>query len=507
MYNSPIGIGHNKYMNLRVNKLTIQETGTYNQQFFRPWETTVDVGVQNAIMNIIGNSYVGTLSPDSFSPVANSFVQKQATPQGEAMLPNGWSERRIRFMLEVQYEFQTGGGGKTYFLGYTDHPGVTMQGFIDPRMVFYVNSYVKTRFVAVPGVSGMTYAESIMESKQIIQGQSSSFRLNDGNSTFGMRPQDLYRYFNADAQLMTIGSNNTGFDGRVHINPNGIITNRNNSIPSHYSCNIFNNLLSKTDQMEMGDTKNKIISQSILDLECNRDSLTQEPFFVALAQCRESYRVSSSFTFPELEKMEPNIQNVMNYIVVDSRARETLHQAGQTAAWHGTDMVTKSAATLAHAVPALLMNNMITRIVLKSSNYEIGGRMVTQIIHGNGFCSMDMRQNYENFRINFEALVLSQLTFNNSLTYALELNVDLLGESWIRISIDNSPYYDYVTPSFADSLFSPVVTSNLQTVQNVAYDFQVLYETIAENNANPNQPGMQNAVGMYQTPASFSSTI
>ena len=483
MYNSSLGIGFNKIVNLRVNRLTIQETGTYNQQYLRPWQTCVDYQVQNAVSQLVGGMQSNHLRPEAVSPLANAFLQKQASPQGTINVPNGWNERRIRFMLEVQYEFQVGGTNKTYFLGYTDHPGVSMQGSVDPRMVFYVNSYVCTRVLESLTPMGMMTMESAYDSKQILHGATDR-SISNPSSTFGMRPQDLYRYFNNDLELLNIGAGMEGakmFDTRVNISPNGSLADRRNNIPSHYSCNVFNNLLSVSDRLNMGENQPAMINNVIRGMECNTDSLTQQPLFAALTNCRDNFRVGASFTFTELERVDPNLHNVTNYIVMDSHGRAGIHHAGQTSGWQGTDIVTRAAATLAHSVPALMMENMITRIVMKSSNYEIGGRMTTQIIHGNGFSNCDMRANYDSFRNNFEALVLSQLTYNNSLTYALEMNVDLLGESWIKITIDNSPVVDYVTPSFADSLFSPLVSDNANSVAEVANDFKVLYDTITES--------------------------
>lgn len=488
------GIGHNKIVNFRINKLTIQETGTYNQQFLRPWNTEIDYQVQNALTQALGNNFESRFRPEAMNPIASAFIQKQAAPEATIGIPNGWEERRIRFLLETQYEFSVGGSVKVYFLGYTDVPGVGIAGSIDPNMVFYVNSYVKTRPLHVNTPLGMQIHEQVSETKQVLHG-SADRNIGNPSRTFGMRPQDLYRYFNNDLEILSAGAGLAGVqmdDYRTTISPAGALADRRNNVPSYFGCNVFNNLLSVSDRQNMGESSEAVVNSVIRGLEFQKDNMLQEPLFSAISNARGNVAVNGSFRYGDLLSIDPNTSVVTNYIVVPTEKRAQFHQAGQTSHWQGSDAATRAAATLAHSVPALMMENMITRIVFKSSNYEIGGRMNTQIIHGNGFSAMDMRTNYDNFRNSFETLVLSQMTFNNSLTYALEMNVDLLGETWIKITIDNCPFVDYVTPSFSDSLFSPLVSSNAMTVASVASDFKCLYETI---NETPSYQSPQQVIG------------
>lgn len=480
------GIGHNKIVNFRINRLTIQETGTYNQQFLRPWNTEIDYQVQNALSDALGRGIDARFQTEAMNPIAAAFIQKQAAPESAIGIPNGWNERRIRFLLETQYEFSVGGTIKTYFLGYTDVPGVGISGSVDPRMVFYVNSYVKTRPVIAHTPLGAQFHETVVETKQVLHGAVDRDIYNP-QRTFGLRPQDLYRYFNNDLEVLGMGADMSGMtitDCRTTINPTGALADRRNNVPTYYGCGVFNNLLKVADRENMGQSEETTVNSVIRGMEFQQDNMLQEPLFSAICNSRGNAAVNGSFRYQDLINIDQGTSANTNYIVVPTEKRGQFHQTGQTSHWQGSDAATRAAATLTHSVPALLMENMITRIVFKSSNFEIGGRMNTQIIHGNGFSAMDMRTNYDNFRNSFESLILGQLTFNNSLTYALEMNVDLLGETWIKISIDNSPFIDFVAPSFSDSLFSPLVSSNSMTVASVASDFKCLYQTVMESSRN-----------------------
>lgn len=474
-----VNLGHQSITNFKINRLIIQETGTYNQQFLRPWQTHVDFEIQNAFTSI-AQQYGTNIPLMVFNDVSGGFLQKQANPDSPIGIPNGWGERRIRFFLETQHEYITGGKIKSYYLGYTDHTGVSVSGAIDPRMFFFVNSFVRTRTHLINTPSGMAEKEEVFESKQMLHGGNRAY---DPNQVLSMRPQELYRFFNPDSELMNLGAQTMGTvisDTRLQIPSIGTLTDRSNNTPTSYTSNVFGGILSNSSNHELGLPKSECVNAYISTMENGSDNVAKDPLFKSISNAHGSL-ASGRFTYSDLMKIEPNVYNVTNYIVVPAAEKGKLHQAGMTSEWHGSDICTKSAASLGHSVPALMTENMITRIVLTSTNADFGGKINTQIIHANSFSNGDMRRYYDRFRASFEALLNTEITYRNALTYMLEMNVDLLGETWIKISIDGSPVYDYVTPSFSDGLFSPLISSNRENVLNVASDFNCVYETALDS--------------------------
>lgn len=497
-----MSFGFQSITNFKINKLVIQETGTYNQQFLRPWQTHVDYDVQSNFVSV-AQQYGAHIPTAAYDQLSSGFLQKQAAPECNIDIPGGWNEKRIRFFMETQHEFATGGTVKTYYLGYTNHVGVTASGAIDPRMMFYVNSLVRTRaaYANIPGM-GMVGSETVYETKQILQGNQTQtngmfHNAQAPNQTLSMRPQELYRFFGGEGEIMSLGESLTGAtvaDTRLQIPSIGKMTDRMNNAPSSYIGNVLGGALGSLGNHQLGESKESCLNRQISGMESSSDNIAQDALFKSISNVHGSL-AAGRFTYSDLMKVEPGIYNVTNYVIIPPSEKGKLHQVGLTSGWHGSDISTKAAASLAHSIPAIMTENLITRIVLTSTNNELGGRINTQIIHANSFSSGDMRQYYDRFRTMFEAIMATEITYRNSLTYMLEMNVDLLGETWIKISIDNGPVYDYVAPSFSDGLFSPMVSVNRSAVLNVANDFSCLFSTASES--------------MYETPsqALFTSPI
>lgn len=487
MSNSPTIAGHNKIHNMRIERFLVQETGTYNDQYIRPYETTMDGNVQNAIVNTVAGLNTPVLDPYVFSDVVNSFIKRQAAPEAKAGIVHGWNQRRIRFMLVVSYEFHTGGSKREYIMGYTDFNGITQAGSIAPDMVFHINSNVSTRSMNIQTPMGLQQVENIIDSNQYLQSAVDPSIYNP-NKVFSLRPTEVYLYM---GDPLTYNGMQAGDgDYRTVINKAGSIVNRNLNTPSYYTTQIFNNVFHQVNRNSDGISKSKALEYARnsdyssvgneSDMYNNRAMAWNNPFISAISSVRGHTPMTNTFTYKDLVSIDPNVGNVTQYVVLGHTQMSQLHQAGQTSDWHGSDISTKVAASLSHSVPALLMECLITKILFKSTNHHINGQMVTEIIHGNSFSNMDMTLHYERFKQSFEKLVLNEITYNNSLSYAIEMNVDLLGETWIKLSIDNKGVYEYVTPSFSDGLFAPMITSNFNKLSEIGNDFGILYDTIVE---------------------------
>jgi hypothetical protein len=106
--------------------------------------------------------------------------------------------------------------------------------------------------------------------------------------------------------------------------------------------------------------------------------------------------------------------------------------------------------------------------------------MNTKLITAKGLTNADMTQNYNMFIHRFEQELINNLTYGNSTSYALKLRVDMMGDTWISISLNGVPALDFVTPSFCDNLMAPIITTNPNTVGLLINDFEVLTENIRE---------------------------
>src|ERR1017187_5870947 len=104
---------------LKITKFFLHETGSYNPQYRRPYDTKMEPNTVNIVLERLGQS--NKYEPSLMGGLANKFISPAAAPEKEIILSNGWNERRLRFMMEVEYNWYTGGKMVEVILGYSDY--------------------------------------------------------------------------------------------------------------------------------------------------------------------------------------------------------------------------------------------------------------------------------------------------------------------------------------------------------------------------------------------------
>lgn len=471
----------NKSTNIRINKLIMQETGTYNQQFLRPYVTSFDGQTVNNVTERIISAGPGHIDPSVLSGITSSFITP--SPQPEAMIPisNGWSEKRIRFLMEIQCDFQTGGSSKSYIQGYTSFPGITASQAIAPDMDFYINSIVTTKVTIEYTPYGNNQIETIADNSHILSSNSWQGVTQPGQQQL-MRPQDVFCHMQ-NSHLPGVYDTDTSnvLDGRTILKNDAIKSSRTNGLASNYATKIIDGYVVGASVADYGQNELNILNRSRQEVSEQRAG--EDPFLAALGSVSVS-GITNHFRYSDLLKIDPNVDNVANFAVMGATQKATSHIAGQTANWHGSDLTTVSATSLSQSVPALMMELMLSRMVFKSTNHDIQGRINTVIIDARSFANIELSGMLNVFKSRLLTEVLNNITSSNHISYMLEMRVDLLGETWIELAIDNNPPVTYVTPSFCDNLFVPVITSNVSTIQNLTNDFSNLVSNVKESMYN-----------------------
>jgi hypothetical protein len=480
-------IGLNQHTSHRVVRLTTQETGSYNQQYSRPYRSVMDGSVIRTLGSILEQTPNGQLTSDSFSNVAGSVMAPSSEPAGNINIVNGWDTKRIRFLLQVEFIGAKSGVETHYILGYTDFSGVSLQGKFAPDMVFYINSIVQTRKTMVHSPQGMREVEFVVDSSQVLAENAWSGIWNQ-NQKYSMRPQDIvtgmavshlaspYSHMEGEYEDVTI------LDASSMLRPEAMKSRRGNNLASHYVSSMVNNYSIAAQNNSFGDPDST--NNTIETLNRTRSTLAEmsaglDPFLHMLSGITNKV-AGNSFTFGQLTQFDPNVDYVAEHIVISSAQQGALHHAGQTAYWNGSDLSTQAATVLSQSVPAIMTDLLISKVVFNSTNNTIGGRPFTQIIHGVGFSTMDMTKHWVAFANRFEREVMSSVTNNFATSYSVQMTVDLLGETVIKIAIANNPIIDFVVPSFCDNLLTPIITQQKEIPRNIAGDFEELFGAINE---------------------------
>lgn len=466
-------------MNIRVAKLTMMATGTYNPLYSRPYQTHVDPTSLNNIVRRVDEAKGLNISGALFAGVAGNILAPSATPQGEIHVPLGWAERRIRFFLEVHCSGLSGNDFIYYFQGYTSHLGVTDAGAIDPQMEFYINSYIRVTRAQQMTPYGTTVRDVVTESAHIINGQ---IVTQHNQNLYGMRPQDIFvgiqSSYLEQSYGHTMNPGDTFRDHRYVIGAEPVRSNRANNLPANVIAKVVDSYQTSKQLADFGQGQETIFGKA---QNMVVEATPYENFFIrALSNLRGTH-CSTSFRFSDLERLDPNTRNVTNYLSLGStQVAQQLHSVGQTEYWNGSNRETLAATMLSNAVPAIMMELMLSKIHFRSTNHDQMGAVNTVIINMNSLTNTDMSMNLEVFKKRLEREIMYDLTYGNQELYMLEMSSDLFGETRISISIGGGPTITYTTPSFCDGLLTPVTTMSKDNYFGVVNDFETLFNSLSD---------------------------
>lgn len=473
--------GNGKVVSIRFNRIIIQETGTFNPQVARSYVTVADENNVSAIARAVAESgNGGRVTATAIGNLASSFIEPSSTHEGQVAIANGWGERRCRFFIEAHVSMQVGAEVIMHIQGYTDGMGISLGDNVDPSMRFYVNSIASVRKTTFQTPVGQSYNSTIYDNNHLVCNPDyRGVYSNDASNQYMMRPQDVFGSIQISHLDMEMGRDNT-YDTRSAVTDSASFSRRTNSLPAYYSANVIN---SYDTARKMAEDPNNaaLYSEALSASQAGEGYASTNAFIQAMSNFDPSGTTTSSFRFKDLISMDSNALHVTRPIRLDHSAVAKVHQAGQTREWTGGDLTTIVATTLSHSVSALIMEQMLSRIILKCTNHTVDGQPVTEIMHAVPLASeMDIRQGVEAFVVRFEYLVINPATKGNQLGFKLEMDVDLYGQTKIAIQIGDDPYSEFVTPSFCDSLILPVLTGDPRNLSNVANDYENLISYINE---------------------------
>ena len=146
---------NSKITQINVVELLLNETGTYNQQFLRPYESSMDGRDTAKVVDRISEAVrVGaSVNNNTFIGIGTAIVAPSASIVTPIGILNGWDRDRLRFKLTIDVTMNTGSRIRYIYTGFTSDanilPGIFHdQSKIDPNMLFKVNTVTRTRVVS-----------------------------------------------------------------------------------------------------------------------------------------------------------------------------------------------------------------------------------------------------------------------------------------------------------------------------------------------------------------------
>jgi hypothetical protein len=479
---------------INVKRLLLAETGRYDNQLGRPWQTSL----QGETLNTLSNRLAGNtrFAASQLAGIANQIVSPSASPESQLIIPQGWGERRLRFMMEVECRMLAGGVTNIMVLGYTNHIGVApMSGALDPNMEFYVNSVIALRHQPEQTPAGIITNTSIIENSHVLVNQSYA-GVYSNTQSYKMRPEDVY----AAQKVSHITAVADVLDARTVLDSKPIASRRGNAVATSYAAQLLDGYSRANLDQNFGVNKEEDILEGARGY-VQEGMVQNNAFFRAISNYRDGF-MANWFTWNDLCKLDPTTDH---RTAVAMLGQTTLSQTPLTAydvqgggacPWTGSDRETLVATILSQSIPALMTDYGLTKIAFSTTNRRLfndvsvglgpfsqQSRISTTITDFLSFADFDASRFMDHFKGRIEQMVMMDISFNNEMDFYVTMEADLLGETWIRLSLNGGPEILFVTPSFADALMTPVVTQSSSRAAQLSADFQVIFNEVASHAA------------------------
>lgn len=464
---------------MRISKLFFMKVGGQQAQYSRPFHSRVDPQIQSEF-NFLANNKEPILS-SNIMDLSSKIIFPNPQHSGIVNIPNGWENQKLIFFMEIEDQTDYAGSMRTQVItGFTDKADYTMSGKLAPDTRLYFNNSVSILESTVWTPNGQTKSRRMENSAHILHADAGvGIR---GPSALSMRPTDIFGILSSDAlqhDTMVIDCtplfhNGTQLASRKdEYSPTYIeraFKSYDAANSNHHSSdrNVFYDAKNYSKQMSSN------LSNFILKLKAN-SSLSYSDYVTYEELCSVFYADQIATIFTQANDVTP-------------AGMTSTYTASNTCGWQGANYETIDANYLIHSMPSLMVDMLISDVSLASTNDTLNGEIKTIIQGVNGFSSkIDMRNYIQAFISRFDFEHMRKLTMNNQRLVKLNLNMNLMGESYIRIQYDNNHPYEFLAPSFADGFFSPLITRNQQDLREMAHTFDTLL-----SNTNTIIPTSQN---------------
>ena len=456
-------LSDNRISRIKLHSLTLQETGTFREQFMRPYTAVCTEDKLTRLSDRIAQS--NRLSPggriDSplIAGLSNGLITTAPDVDGRIEIHNGWQEARFRFTLVVEESARLGGSVIYHYHGYSEYFDVSHDDSVDPNMVFFLNDYIK--IIRTENANG-TISDRIVETKTLLDGG----RLRGSDDLYGLRPSDV---FSGLQSSMISGDGGYGYsnlkDPRVILNHATATNNRSSGTPSVYLAGILDRYRSAKSFADHGNGNENVLDRAIS--MAHEPSVSEICFIRQLSNIVGTTSMATSFTINDLLQMDETFDDRVHYTEVDDLYMLSSHR-GDFADWDDRSYDTRIAAVIANAVPGMMLASGLITFGFTATNMTVDERNLVEMTMPGITASTHSRHTaYNNFLQRFEVEIMPDITENGEIGLMVNVLADTTNEISIQITVEGGHPKEWRFPCFADGLTSPTVTRRQDNFRNL----------------------------------------
>lgn len=441
-----------------ITKLVLMEMPGFRDQFRHvlegAQESMIDLRDFVKHINELGENEV---TAEMVAPHAHKVLRYNALPESSLAIPFGWDDPRYSFLLEVETKTPLGSKQLVRLAGYTDRvaPIEELDFFINSTTVWHET------VVTMPN-DGHRIARTLISQDHLhndLQGQ--AVLVTEGYSEI-MRPVDVFKRLGTSEIVDMAGEQL--LDLRTILSTATMRSDRNNVVPATWLSKLIEAHLSALEDENDSELKQEV--WGVAEAHAMETPIHQNPVLRRLADLQDK-PISNKFVFKDLEAMDREVdEKTMIVSVGETHSNLNLIYSPNYEDWETEQPEAVVAYAIAMAVPVLLNSNYMTgahfRMLYSPNDPQAGEASMLDV--SPAFADTNMEGGIDQFLTDFEVLVLPHaLPVSDAVTSAkkvfLEVDADLYGSTVITVAFDDQEHTKrFVAPTFADALFSPIIS-------------------------------------------------
>jgi len=461
----------------KINSIEFMAGGKHQQQFLRTFVTNInsDTLPKFQLLNQAIAEHSKHSPEETPSSITIPYIEglihvssignpvKLPTATGES-----WDMDVACFVAEI--EGMIAGAKrpfKYYVSGYTDRPWENKEGALfDPETILTINSIFEVRSYLTPNGT-----EKLIKGYQVLANP--DYVGVDKPNMQRTRPMDVFARMSSVTDPMLNVAGVTTVDLRTTHVATPVFSDYEYVDMSSWLQTIVSTDVSATIQMESaGEVKNRHSMHYIETLRrfVMDRPVTQNPVMRALAMIKNGVAINN-IKLDDLRVMDPNALNVCHINVTPQSNPDVQYES-----WGGSDAATVAASAIAHSVPAIMAKYGIRVVDFNGSN--IYGQTGVNVIGTAGVDDFVKEEDIKAFEEEIENRVFSMLTHRNAINLTLVGRFDLFGNSQFTMEWDCEDARHYLVPTFANSLFPPVIAPDLSYLDHMAREIDTAFASL-----------------------------
>lgn len=466
MVNSAYGIpGAQMAMpNIVIKKMLLIPTkeryqDVYNRSFTLGGNHATMAKLSNVLEQVgVGQNTV--VSEAHLSKTIPEVISISPAALGVAKIPNGWGTQRLRFMLEVECIQDV--TWSVYLQGYSEYHDPTLTGNIDPNMKFYINSITVVLRQYDP--ISRTYIGRPQSTFNVITDHFNNVTFSEVDDTRAMallRPSDVVQNLNilemygAEQKPNIINASSRISSNNVHT------SSRINNNPIHHFANTINSIIDAKNLAN--STHNMADVYRLAQQNTVESKILNIPFIYAL-HLMTGKPTPSDFSLNNLLSIDVTVQNRItlvdhvNDMVIPTH--NTMLDSAYTESTLQATAESVKAVNTAQVISSILTECMLATLDVSITN--ISGIPVIAVTNASTFIDgIDPLVYVNKARTKIEHVLIPKLTDNGYTLIDIYISANILGDTNISISLNRLSHVLFRFPTFADSLYIPVIADNI----------------------------------------------